>query len=133
MPLLVGKFVDRFTIEQGLPPKVFDRSAMSVFLKFDWPGNVRQLLDTVESLIVLTDSDLILAEDVERYLGLTTSESDSSDGNRRLPDRIMDFRRTLIIDALHETENNVSAAARILGIDRNNLRKMIIDHGINLQ
>ncbi len=50
IPLLTTKFADKFTIEQGLPPKIFDNSAIAVLLDYNWPGNVRELLETVESL-----------------------------------------------------------------------------------
>jgi DNA-binding NtrC family response regulator len=132
IPLLVDKFKDRFTIEQGLPPKIFDRSAIAAMLEYDWPGNVRQLLDTVESLITLCDSDIIVAEDVAGYLG---SHPDMSRGkideSRKLAYRLREYRRICIIEALNETGNNVSAAAKILGVDRSNLRKMIRDFDIN--
>lgn len=134
IPLLLEKFKDRLTIEQGLPPKIFDHTAVAILLEYDWPGNVRQLLDTVESLIILCDSDIIFASDVQNYLGhLSTPNLEKIRETKNLALRLKEFRRICIIEALNETGGNVSAAADILGLDRSNLRRMINDLNINFK
>jgi DNA-binding NtrC family response regulator len=132
---LIEKFKDRLTIEQGLPPKIFDSSAVGAMLNYDWPGNVRQLLDTVESLLVLCDSDIIMAEDVQVYLGRPfENHSDGKNGGwKTLTERIREFRKNCIIEALVEAKYNISAAADVLGVDRSNLRKMIKDLNISIK
>jgi transcriptional regulator with GAF, ATPase, and Fis domain len=86
----------------------------------------------VESVIITTDSDIILASDVSRQLGLDDPPPYTSE-SQTLTQRVREFRRTLIEQALRETENNIAAAARKLGVDRANLRKIIIDHDIDLE
>jgi DNA-binding NtrC family response regulator len=126
IPLLIGKFLDRFTIECDMPPKYFDPDAEAVLRKFDWPGNVRDLERAVESLIVLTDSDVIIVGDVQRYLHLIQDAvSDSSEGVIPLPVRVREFKRKCIEDALSQTGGNISEAARLLGVDRANLGRDI--------
>jgi DNA-binding NtrC family response regulator len=131
IPLLVERFASQFTVEQGLPPKLFDNTAVNVLLQHDWPGNVRQLLETVESLIVLSDSDILFADDVTKHLNLNLLTN--PDSNRRLSDRLKEVERTLIIGALAETKYNVTISARLLGIDRANLHKKIKAHSIDLK
>lgn len=131
IPLLVEKFTSHFTVEQGLPPKLFDNAAINVLLQHDWPGNVRQLLETIESLIVLSDSDIIFAEDVADHLKMTLLTSPES--SRRLSDQLKEIERTLIIGALAEAKYNVTTAARLLSIDRANLHKKIRHHAIDLK
>ncbi|RKX19879.1 MAG: hypothetical protein DRP51_06645 [Candidatus Zixiibacteriota bacterium] len=133
IPLLVEKFKDRLTIEQGLLPKRFDSSAMSAFIDHDWPGNVRELLDTVESLIVLIDSDIVLREDVLTYLNNGPSNvSEDTVVDLTLAGQMKRCMRQSIIEALSANKGNISAAARQLGVDRSNLRKRIIDLKIDL-
>lgn len=132
IPLLINKFTDRFISDHKLFPKFFDQNAIDVLISYSWPGNIRQLMDTVESLIITTDSDIIFKDDVEDYLGLI-KDSENNGGSFSLARRVKNFRRTIIIQTLHESNNNVSAAARTLGVDRANLRKMIIDHNIELE
>ena len=93
---------------------------------------MRALEDTVESVITLADSDIIFLDDVVRYLKTGYPHPVSSEGEKGLAERTRDFRRNCIIEALSESKDNVAAAARLLKVDRANLRKMIIDYKINL-
>lgn len=129
IPLFVSKYADRLTIEKEQMPKYFDKSAMNALIQYDWPGNVRQLFDTVESLIVMSDSDIILDVDVENYFGNDNSLSITSNS---LADKTIEFRRNLIISTLHETKNNINAAARTLQIDPANLRKLLKNYKIDV-
>ncbi|MCP4704014.1 MAG: sigma-54-dependent Fis family transcriptional regulator, partial [candidate division Zixibacteria bacterium] len=124
IPLLVEKFKDRMTIEQGLTPKEFDSLAMSVLIKHNWPGNVRELLDTVESLIVLNDSDIIMRDDVLTYLnsGKCNVPTDTV-SEMTLAYQTKNFIRQFIIEALAANKGNISAAGRQLGVDPSNLYK----------
>lgn len=130
IPLLVTKFCDQFTVEQDRMPVYFDKSAMQVLLDYDWPGNVRQLKDTIESVITLSDSDIVFGKDIEDYLGETTAETAFDNNGFSLTERTKKFRRNCIIEAMHETDNNISAAARLLKVDPANLRKWIKSLGI---
>ncbi len=131
--LLVEAFLDRFTIQRDLPPFIIDHEALELLLNHDWPGNVRQLLDTIESLVLLSDSHLINRQDVERQLRLKPQVETSLENNRTpLAQRLRDYRRTCILEALAQANNNLSEAARILGVDRSNLRKDIKDLDIPL-
>ena len=130
IPVLIEKFTDKFTIDRGSPTKVFDSSAISAMVQYDWPGNVRQLLNTVESAIVLTGSDLIMDDDIRNLIekGSTFGTAD----RRVLSERLKDLERTLVIAALAEADYHVAAAAQILGIDPSHLHKKIKVHNIDL-
>jgi len=130
IPLLVNHFSDKITIEQDRMPVHFESSAMQVLMNYNWPGNVRQLQDTIESLIVLSDSDLIIDTDVNRYLKLRDTSSESIKVPKSLADRTVEFRKNCIIEALEKSDNNVSKAARLLEVDPSNLRKWIKSYGI---
>ncbi|MBU0984327.1 MAG: sigma-54 dependent transcriptional regulator [candidate division Zixibacteria bacterium] len=121
---LVECFARRFTIEQGQPPRTFSASAMQAFLDYDWPGNVRHLLGAVESLIVLSDADEISGDEVCRYLEVNRPTR-APQGSRAYEERMTQFRRQILIETLVETNNNVSAAARILDMDRGYLSRLI--------
>ncbi len=129
IPVLAERFRDKKTVESGLPLKIFDQSAINALLEFDWPGNVRQLLNVIESVMLLTTSDLIVADDIRRQLD--TSPHGQTNDRLRLPERLRDLERTLIVAALSETNYSVAAAAALLGIDSSNLHKKIKIYGIN--
>ncbi len=130
IPLLLDAFCAASVAELDIPPRVFDTGAIQVLLMHDWPGNVRQLQDTVRSLVTLADSQIIFAEDVRQYLGSATVDCD--DVSPSLPDRLRNIERTLILGALAETRYNITTAARILGIDRSTLQKKIKAHALDL-
>ncbi len=128
IPALVAYFTSQFTVERGLAPKKFDDAAVNTLIAHDWPGNVRELADAVESLIVLSDSDIIFADDVKRFLKQPSSDATPT----TLSARLKDMERTLIVQALQESGCNVAGAARLLGIDRANLHKKIKAHDIDV-
>lgn len=130
IPLLIGKFKDRFTIEMGLSPKVFEPVAIETLINYNWPGNVRQLLETVQSLIVLSESDLIGVDEVHKYLNLESTPDAQIKGSLTL--KIKQYERNIIVRALSQTNYNISATARLLNLDRTNLRKKIRNHNIDL-
>lgn len=130
IPALVEFFTKNFCSKEHMLPKVFDWSAIEIMLQYHWPGNVRQLRDTVESVIVMCDSDLIIAADVQAYLrldGALVSDAQTNDG---LAEKEKNFRKAHIVATLRITHGNIAAAAALLKIDKSNLRKYIIDHDI---
>jgi len=132
IPLLIDRFMCKFTIERDMLPKHFDQSALCVLLNYDWPGNVRELQDTIESLVVLTESHIIIARDVEKYLELSEQDKLYKTNGDSLPARLHEFRRNCIIEALSVSDNSVRAAARLLKVDPSNLYKWIRNHKIDL-
>jgi len=130
--LLVEKFKDSFTVEKGLTPKIFDQGAMNVFKAYNWRGNVRELLEAVESLIIMSDSDIIMAEDVRDYLGREISENTADDnGSGSLTERMFRYKYNCVREALEMHDGNIGAAARFLKMDRSNLRKMALEMGLH--
>ncbi len=129
IPLMIGKFRDRFTIERGLPAIIFDKTAVDALIEYDWPGNVRQLMDTIESLVVLSESELIVGADIQEHLQ-TKPLYNSED--LTLGEKMREVERTLIIQALNKANMNISAAGDLLGMERSNLSKKIRSHKINM-
>jgi two-component system response regulator AtoC/two-component system nitrogen regulation response regulator NtrX len=126
IPLLVERFLNRYTIERDLPPRIIEPAAMRILIEYDWPGNVRWLQHTIESLVALSSSHVITAAAVEQELGLARTEPALQNGAKLvLSDRLRSFKRTCIIEALAEAKGNVTEAARILGADRTNLYRDI--------
>jgi len=130
IPILVERFRDQITLEQGLPFTVLDSDALGLLINHDWPGNVRQLRDTVESLIVLADSELISADEVARFLGNTEGPARRSKGG--LSSRMKEVEKALILEALVESNYSISDAAMLLDVERSTLSRKIKGHGIDV-
>jgi len=121
IPELIDYFVERHCARNQHGLKLFQPEARQLLIEYDWPGNVRQLADAVQSLVDLTPSFLVSKADVERYLNFTGW---SPGGNGAFKDRIREFKRTLIIEALDRSNRNISAAAKSLSLDPSNFRKL---------
>lgn len=114
----------------------FTKEAIAAMLNHSWPGNVRELKQRVESSIAMAESDQICATDLglvdsnqaavtslfDRYLDLPLTEAKS-----KLTE---DFERTAILRALEMDAGNLSAAARRLGIHRQNLQQKMKQLGL---
>ena len=128
IPELIDFFVEDYSLKEGDGIKIFEPAARDLLIEYDWPGNVRQLLDTVQSLIDLSFSSFITRQEVENYLA---HGNDRHVDEGSFHDRVREFKRTIIIQALARNNNNVSAAARELSLDPSNFRKMIKDLGLS--
>ncbi|HOD66883.1 MAG TPA: sigma-54 dependent transcriptional regulator [candidate division Zixibacteria bacterium] len=123
IPELLDYFIERTCRINGVGLKVFEPSARALLVEFDWPGNVRQLSDTVESLIQLSPGYYITYHDVANHLGYESSAAPN--GNSGLAEQVWEFKRMKIVQALDRARGNVIAAGEELKIDPANLRKMI--------
>ncbi|MDG1291717.1 MAG: sigma-54 dependent transcriptional regulator [Flavobacteriaceae bacterium] len=66
IPLLVNYFVDNLTTEQGLDPKSFSKEAINRLMDYPWTGNIRELRNVVERLMIL-GSNPVTVDDIERF------------------------------------------------------------------
>ncbi|UCD64102.1 MAG: sigma-54-dependent Fis family transcriptional regulator [Candidatus Zixiibacteriota bacterium] len=129
IPDLIDFFARRYCMKLGCALKIFEPAARDYLIEYDWPGNVRQLLDTVQSLIDLSPSYYVTRKEVANYLVLSDSPAE---GDGTFAQQIRDFKRTLILKSLDRNKKNISAAARELSLDPSNLRKIIRDLKITL-
>jgi Nif-specific regulatory protein len=119
--LLIDSFLDRFKAEHGRPGLELSDAARQKLLAYEWPGNVRQLRNVIDSAVVMADGHVIQPDD----LGLR----DASDGE--LPTlRIDHWERKLIVEALKRTDNNMPTAAKLLGISRATLYRKVEEYDI---
>jgi DNA-binding NtrC family response regulator len=91
-------------------------------MDYDYPGNVRELQNLVERLVVLKKSGFINIEDLpEKFYGLQKKENQQLDLARGYDTLVSEFEQTLILKALNETNGVKSRAAQILSMNRTTL------------
>jgi two-component system nitrogen regulation response regulator NtrX len=140
IPQLVQHFVDELTKRTGLPAKAFDDGALQRLSAYDWPGNIRELRNAVERLLILGSGTSVTAQDVEHLVargpgggdrgreGTGSGGSVAGDAWLRA-NTFEEFKqaaeRAYLLGKLKEHDWNVSETARTLEMPRSNLYKKI--------
>jgi two-component system nitrogen regulation response regulator NtrX len=125
IPLLVGAFLAQFD-PSGQTRLAAD--ALASLVAGDFPGNIRQLRNTVERLSILHQGRTITA-DMLSDQSLRPSQA-AAIPDRSLTEQLADYERNLVAGVLRECDGNISQAARRLGVDRANLSRKVKDWGL---
>jgi transcriptional regulator with GAF, ATPase, and Fis domain len=122
IPLLYAHFLERSNSINNARVEGFADETMEVLMDYDYPGNVRELQNLVERLVVLKKGGTINIEDLpEKFYGPQKKESAPFDLSRGYDTLVSEFERTLILKALDETNGVKSKAAQILSMNRTTL------------
>mgnify|MGYP001210808045 CR=1 FL=1 len=128
VPLLVRHFLGRRAAEAGRAPRLAD-DALAALVRYDWPGNVRQLESVVERAALLAEGDEITLGDLPQEI---RRPPDPTVPGFTLPDegiRFEELERGLIVAALAKA-GTVSGAARLLGLTRRTLQYRMEKFGV---
>lgn len=131
IPYLVSYHLERLCREFRIEPKQLSKEVMNLFMKYSWPGNIRELVNTIEMLIGLVDDDTIRLEHLPPhffYLDLQKPVTQSKEHPKldspiqdNWRDTVFDQERRILHEALIEEKGNKAAVARKLGIHRSTL------------
>jgi len=133
--LLVRYFAEQVTAQNGWKPAPFTEEAIAALAQQSWPGNIRELRNVVERLLLLAQ-DEVTAETVALALPQGASSSRVSApvaGNGPLTDRVAAFEKATIEAELTAQQRNITSTARVLGLERSHLYKKCHQLGIVLR
>jgi two-component system NtrC family response regulator len=119
--VLTKYFIKRFSAENGKDIKGLSNEAMDILMKYDYPGNVRELENIIERAVVITRDQVISIKDLPFEEISPQHFADYKEGGA-LRDEIESLERKRIEQALDETGNNQTKAAELLGITERTLR-----------
>jgi two-component system nitrogen regulation response regulator NtrX len=130
IPLLVTHFLQEFSLENGRRIKTFARDAIDLLMSYAWPGNIRELKNVIERLVIMVSSDVITAEHIPGSIlggGRRRPLSDFTINGpwKPLKDARNAFEKTYILQCLKAHNNNITKTAQTLGIERTYLHKKI--------
>jgi len=114
IPLLIKHYIGMFAQESGKKINDIDYEAMKALMAYDWPGNIRELRNTLERAIVLAEGDVITLHDLPDKFRTIDLEGISTSSLRQALD---DFEREYIRRGLTENKGNKETTAERLGID----------------
>jgi DNA-binding NtrC family response regulator len=136
IPLLIRHFGEAKAKELDLPPRTFLPETVDLMLRYRWPGNIRELENLIERLLVLSSSGPVRPEELPETMRKTsaTEQADPRSqvllGLRTLPDAVDEFERDIIEQVLREYGFNQTRAAARLGLSRRILKYRMDKLGI---
>ena len=127
IPLLANHFLKKYTEAAEKSIRAISPDALHCLIQHDFPGNVRELENAIESAVLLETTDLLQRHNLPLYLQKSTGSQTAPDTpTGATPILTLDeVERRTIRYALEATDNNISAAARALGIDRSTLHRKL--------
>lgn len=140
IPLLVRHYIDYFSRENNTRPKRVTQAALEALQRYRWKGNIRELRNTVERMIIMTGGETIDAADLPDSVrnpsssgGYTTSKP--SDGGEPKAGTLREFKdvseRAYLVAKLRENGWNISKTAEVIDTPRSNLYKKLEQYHIS--
>jgi len=132
IPFLINHFIAKYSSENEKEVNSIDRKALDSLMKYDFPGNIRELENMIEHAVVLCRGDYISANDLPEQLKLYSGKSLLDPYNLQAghESKMKAFETEMIKEGLKIANGNQSAAARELGITERHLRSRLEKLGL---
>lgn len=132
IPLLAEHFLKEAAVEYSERPRKLTPEALARLTAYHWPGNVRQLKNVCERVMIMASGEEISEADLEPIVGVEGREGDTSpDADLALREARDLFERRFILTKLRELGGNVKRTAEALGIERSHLYRKMKAYGID--
>ena len=139
IPLLVDYFMDQIAFTTGLPRRQVGEDAMAVLQSHDWPGNVRQLRNNIERLLILAAGDaeaVIDASMLPSEIGTLVPGTPNGTGGEKLMSLPLRearevFEREYLVAQINRFGGNISRTAEFIGMERSALHRKLKSLGID--
>jgi DNA-binding NtrC family response regulator len=125
VPALAQFFMQRFSLESKKHFIEISQEALDALHAYDWPGNVRELANVIERAVVLGQPPAIQVEDLSPGIASAEQERDDRSTPVSYHESVDEYRREVIVNALAQTQGNRAAAARLLGLQRSYLLRLM--------
>jgi two-component system, NtrC family, nitrogen regulation response regulator NtrX len=127
---LVGHFNKKFSNDYGKKPKEFTAEAIDALQNYAWLGNVRELKNTIERVVIMVEKQKITADDLPKF-NVADEPPSSTFRFPSFKDATDAYQREFILHKLAEHDGNVAKAAESMGVDRSHLYRRMKSLGIN--
>lgn len=136
IPLLVEHYLSEFNQQTGKHVRCFDDDAMQTLQRYQWPGNIRELLNVIERAVVLAKGDIVRTADLPEQFRHEIANAGVIDGEisgGNLKSALVNPERQIILEALEANGWNRQNTAKMLGINRTTLYKKMKRFGIDYE
>jgi Nif-specific regulatory protein len=118
IPLLIDHFLEAASRENHKQVRRISTPAIEALMSYHWPGNVRELQNVIERAVLVAEGDVVRSLHLPPTLQMAHAGGDEggpSAAGRTMEQRVADFEREIMIDALKTSRGNMAKAARLLG------------------
>ncbi len=126
IPLLVDYHLKRFMEIHNKPIKGISRDAMKLIKSYSWPGNIRELMNCIESAVVMSIGDVIDVDSLPLFMTIAQKDQVFAKVTRNL----FDIEKKAILEALDKNRGNKAETARTLGIGLRTLYRKLNQYGV---
>jgi DNA-binding NtrC family response regulator len=135
IPALAAYFAGQIAAQNAWKERKFSPEALKLLAGYAWTGNVRELRNVVERVLLLSAGEVITAEDVKLALpaSRSTDSAAAAAGDGTLAQRMEAFEREVLLGELRRQHPHMTNAARALGLERSHLYKKCQQLGIDLR
>ncbi len=127
IPLLMSSFLEEFNREDKRTIEGFSPAARKAMYAYSWPGNIRQLRNTIESAVVTCRGKVIDTGDLPEQI---VAENRAGEVSIRLGVTLSEAERTVIMSTLDFCEGNKTKASEMLGIGRKTLHRKLEEYNV---
>jgi two-component system, NtrC family, response regulator PilR len=139
IPLLGGYFLSKYSKVRPKPVTGFTAEALDALMRYNWPGNIRELENVVQSAMTLAEGDLIKLSDLKINQEIFMREADKFDNQETslsvqgvyLDNEVKKMETQYITQALRVTQGSLNQAAKLLNLTVRSLRYKIQKYGLN--
>jgi two-component system nitrogen regulation response regulator NtrX len=132
IPLFVDYYMQEFSRDTGKEVPCLENEALEALTNYDWPGNVREIKNLMERLVIMTTSGVIKSADLPPYFKGTQPYPQKIMFNRTLREARKYFEREFILCKLNEFSGNMAKTAEAIGIERSHLYRKVKSYGIKM-
>jgi DNA-binding NtrC family response regulator len=130
IPLLVQRFLDEFNPENGKQVEGLTPDCMDQLLAYSWPGNIRELRNVIERMVVLSRQNRLTVRDLPAQIRQVMADGARSTQTWSPGLSLEDAEKQMIIRALESHRGNRTKAAQQLGISRRTLHRKLNEYGL---
>jgi two-component system NtrC family response regulator len=129
--LLLDHFLLRFAKEHKRKKLTYSKEAWEQLIRYDFPGNVRELENIVQRSVIFSRGEMITTDDLPVVVrGASQENRQKKEDTGSFPEQIEKLEKDLIFEALRVNGNNQSKAAELLGLSERNLRYRLKKWGV---